>query len=501
MTSPAGSNLIANGWTAGAGAAVTSIDPATRQTVLSCHAVSIAQLDDAVDAARRALPKWASLPIETRASFLIRAAKKFETHAAGIAEAISRETGKPLWESQTEVKAMMGKAVLTIDAQQRRRHTEVADTDDGGQSATRYKPHGVLAVFGPFNLPGHLPNGHIMPALLAGNTVVFKSSERTPLTSKRMLEAWMDAFDEVNSAAGSATMPVGVINLVQGAADVGAALSTHDHIDGVLFTGGVNAGLALAKAMASRPGRILALEMGGNNPLVVHDVADVDAAARITVFSAYITSGQRCTCARRLFVPEGAPGDAFVQSLLSWIDRLRVGRWNEQPQPFMGPVISEQAGCTLLTAQNTLIANGADPLRRMQSIRGRTSMLTPALIDVTAVAEQDDREWFGPMLQMIRTRNLDDAIEQASATRFGLSAALLSDSREAYDQFYAGIRAGVVNWNRPTTGASGALPFGGVGMSGNHRPAGAWAVDYCSYPVASLESPTMQPPQLQGIQP
>jgi succinylglutamic semialdehyde dehydrogenase len=421
---------------------------------------------------------------------LVRAVgEQYRARRDELAAAISADTGKPRWEALSEVDAMIAKVAISVEACERRT-PPAGDANSGGATAdglalaTRYRPHGVVAVLGPFNMPGHLPNGHLIPAVLAGNAAVFKPSEQAPRVGEVMAEAW--------HAAGT---PAGVFNMVQGAAQTGIDLASHAGIDGLFFTGSYAVGLALSRTFAERPGAILALEMGGNNPLIVHDCADHDAAAYLTVLSAYITAGQRCSCARRLIVPAGSEGDAFVEQLVGMIGRIRVGFPDDEPEPFMGPVISATAAERLLTAQARLVKRGGRTVIEMKSSARSPALLSPGLIDVTNVAQRDDEELFGPILQLIRVPDFDAAIREANATRYGLSAGLLSDRRDLYDRFYRDIRAGVVNWNRQLTGSSSRLPFGGVGRSGNHRPSAYFAADYCAYPVAAIESDRVAMPK------
>jgi succinylglutamic semialdehyde dehydrogenase len=390
----------------------------------------------------------------------------------------------------TEVDAMVAKVAISIDAYHDRCRT-VSGEFMGSATYIRFRPHGVVAVFGPFNLPGHLPNGHIVPALLAGNTVVFKPSEQAPLVAQETMALW--------EAAGIAP---GVLNVIQGGPETGAALSGDPDLDGLLFTGSAATGKALHRAFAGHPEKVLALEMGGNNPLVVHQVADLDAAARLTVLSAYITAGQRCSCARRLIVPVGHEGDNFVERLVLTIQKVRVGAYTDNPEPFMGPLISKKAAEHLLAAQEELAAAGGTSLVQMRRVGEIPTMLTPGLMDVTRVPERPDAELFGPFLQLIRIRDFEAALHEADNTAYGLSAGLLSDNKALYDEFFRSVRAGVITWNRQTTGASSRLPFGGVKASGNHRPSAYYAADYCSYPVASIETerltaPAQMPPGLE----
>lgn len=469
---------LAGQWHAARGGAFSTIDPATGEPLWSGAAASAADVDEALRAARAAFPAWARRATDERAAVLRRFAELLVEHRAALTETIAHETGKPLWEAATEAQAMIAKIPLAIEAHARR-----CGEFPGGPAVTRFRPHGVVAVLGPYNYPGHLPNGHIAPALLAGNTVVFKPSELTPLTAQRTVEFW--------ERAG---LPPGVLNLVQGGRATGEAIVAHPELDGLFFTGSSATGLALHRAFAERPDKILALEMGGNNPLVVHAVRDHAAAALLTVQSAFLSAGQRCTCARRLLVPRGDEGDRFVAELVATVRRIRVGAPADRPEPFCGPVIRPAVAEKLLAVQAALLARGATTLVELRHLRAGTGLVSPGLIDVTAVGERADEEHFGPLLQLIRVADFDAALAEANRTRFGLSAGLLSDDRALYERFRTEVRAGIVNWNQQTTGASSAAPFGGVGASGNHRPSAFFAADYCSFPVASLELPEVRPP-------
>lgn len=452
-----------------------SIDPATGETVWEGAAASPAEVQAAADRARAAFPDWADRPRQDRIDAVKRYQAVLKDRAQVMAEAISRETGKPLWETKTELASMAGKVDISIRAYDERTGERTADTTFG-QATLRHRPHGVAAVLGPFNFPGHLPNGHIVPALLAGDTVVFKPSEETPLTGRLMAEAFAEAG-----------LPDGVFNLVQGGRDTGAALLDAG-IDALMFTGSGAAGAHFRRKFADDPHVILALELGGNNPLVVWDAADVAAVAGLVVQSAFITTGQRCSCARRLIVPEGAQGDAIVEAVAALADRLILGRWNDDPEPYAGPLISQKAAAAALAALQQRIDLGARVIRASGPVDNLPgAFVRPAIIDVTGVAVPDE-EMFAPFLSVTRVASFDAAVAEANATRYGLSAGLVSDDPANWDRFIRRIRAGVVNFNRPTTGAAGDMPFGGLGASGNHRPSAYYAADYCAYPVASFEA-------------
>ena len=467
---------IAGRWCAGSGPLFSSINPADDQVIWSAHAAAADDVDAAVSAARAAFRDWAARPQGERQAIIERYAQGLEQHKEQLAELIARETGKPLWETRTEAAAMIGKVGLSIKAQAERSGERCADRDAPVRAILRHKPHGVVAVFGPYNFPGHLPNGHIVPALLAGNTVVFKPSEITPAVAEAMVRIWAEAG-----------LPDGVLNLVQGERGTGEALARHPQIDGLFFTGSSRTGAILHQQFGGLPQKILALEMGGNNPLVVGSISDPRAAVADILQSAFLSSGQRCTCARRLLVPVGADGDALIQALVEASRNIRVGRWNDEPAPFMGPLVTAKAAQDLLAAQAKLLELGAQALLPMQQLEQGAAFLSPGIIDATGI-KLPDEEHFGPLLKVIRYEGLDQAIAIANDTAFGLSAGLLSDDAAQWAQFISEIRAGIVNWNRPITGASGSAPFGGIGASGNHRPSAYYAADYCAYPVASVEA-------------
>ncbi len=473
---PRGKLLIGGEMRTGAGDPLVSHDPATGEPVWSGRAASADDVVSAFKAAREAFPDWSKASHADRAEVVQRFRGLVSQRKTELTALIARETGKPRWEAEGEVTAIAGKVDISLQAYAARTGHHVTATPFG-RASLRHKAHGVMAVFGPYNLPGHLPNGHIVPALIAGDTVVFKPSELTPSIGEAMGALWVDAG-----------APPGVFNVVQGGASVGGAILKNPNVDGVLFTGSAQTGIHIHKLFGGRPDVILALEMGGNNPLVVWDVGDADAAASLIVQSAYVTAGQRCSCARRLIVPEGQDGDAIVEAVAALASAAVIGAWNEEPPPFMGPLVSQAAAEKVMRAQTELLDAGAKARLACAHIRGRARpFLTPGLIELGDVKAPDE-EVFGPLLQVIRARTFSHAVDIANATRFGLAAGLISDDPARWTAFVRDIRAGVVNWNRPTTGAASNMPFGGPGLSGDHRPGAWYAADYCAYPVASQEA-------------
>ncbi|WP_418113799.1 succinylglutamate-semialdehyde dehydrogenase [Vibrio scophthalmi] len=476
------SHWIAGQWIAGQGEPMSSISPYNGELIWQSDSATTAQVDAAVSAAREAFLSWKKTPFSERERLVLRFAELVKHHSESIAEMISLETGKPLWETRTEAAAVAGKIAISIRAYHERTGEKQREAA-GNQIVLRHRPLGVMAVFGPYNFPAHLPNGHIVPALLAGNTVVFKPSEQTPATGEFMIKLWQKAG-----------LADGVINLIQGAKETGVALAQSKGIDGLLFTGSANTGHLLHRQFAGQPDKMLALEMGGNNPMVISPhYGDVDAAVYTIIQSAFISAGQRCTCARRLYLPSGENGDVLLNKLLSATKKIVMDEPFAEPAPFMGSQISLAAAQAILAAQANLQSLGG--LSLVEATAGDAAFVSPGIIDVSEITSLPDEEYFGPLLQVIRYQTLEQAVELANDSRFGLSAGLVTTQESEWAYFMEHIRAGIVNRNRPLTGASGDAPFGGPGASGNLRPSAYYAADYCAYPMASVEGDQTELPE------
>jgi succinylglutamic semialdehyde dehydrogenase len=453
-------------------AALTSHEPATGALLWQGESGDV---DDIVARARSGWPRWAAQPVAFRIETLRRFVNVVRAHEEELADLIARETGKPLWDARTEVTAVMAKIDTSVAAYSERTGQRRLEANLGARQSVRHKPHGVMAVLGPYNFPAHLPNGHIIPALLAGNAVIFKPSEKTPAVGEMLVRFYHEAG-----------VPTDAVQLLLGGAEEGKALAAHADVAGILFTGSAQTGIAINRQFATQPGKILALEMGGNNPLVVWDTPEIGAAAALVIQSAFLSSGQRCTAASRLIVRD-AIADNLIAEVKKLADRLIVDHPHADPQPYMGPVIDNPTADGLTESFLYLMSHGGRPIKHMVRPQKGLPFLTPAIIDVTAMQERPDVELFGPLLQIVRVPDFETAIAEANSSRYGLSASLVGGSPEQYAQFWGNVRAGVINWNRPTNGASGTAPFGGVGVSGNHRPSAYYAADYCAYPVASAE--------------
>ncbi len=451
---------------------IISVEPATGKAMWRGV---ISDVNAEIEIARQSWPDWAAISFSSRAETLRRFANVLRKKTDSLADVIARETGKPLWEARMEIDATINRVEIAIASYMERTPQRRIDGAMGARSVLRHKPHGVLAVLGPHSMPADIPCAHILPALLAGNAVVFKPSEKTPATGALVVECLIEAG-----------VPTGVLRLVIGGPEEGKAIAAHNDINGLMFTGSARNGIMINRQFADTPNKILALEMGGNNPILVWNAPDLYAAAVVVVQSAFLSAGQRCTSARRLIVQDGKHDD-LVCEIIKLMNRIIVGAPHDDPAPYMGSVIDNDAADALQESFMSLIMRGGRPLRHLDRPRHDRPFLSPALIDMTNVSESRDTEIFGPILQLVRVPDFEAAVAESNATRFGLCASLIGGTPKLYNQFWANTRAGLVNWNRPTNGAPVNAPLGGIGLSGNHRPSASYAPDYCAYPVVSNE--------------
>jgi succinylglutamic semialdehyde dehydrogenase len=459
---------------------LTIRSPADTNDVVSIHAYARGALHAGIASARKAWPAWRRLSIEARAEHLRRYQAELRAQHAALTDVIAREVGKPLWEAKTEVDAMIGKVDITL-GEARRYTDDVRLADLPGE--IRYRPLGVVAVIGPFNFPGHLPNGQIVPALLLGNCVVHKPSEKTP-----------SAATLIARCAQAAGLPAGVLNVVQGTGAFGAELATDADVDGVMFTGSAAVGRRILHAQGERFDRLIALELGGKNAAVALDDCDIERTARAIAFSAYVTAGQRCTATSRL-IATPAVADKLIARIAELAQHVRIGH-PLSDGVFMGPVISESARTHLQAAQasaryhgfQAVLPGGSVEISDHPGFYVRPAIHVAPNADIT-VPNYTDAELFGPDLAVYRATDEEHAFALANRTTSGLTAAVYTGSREAFERAADVLRVGVLQWNRATAGASSRLPFGGIGQSGNHRPAAALAGLACTYALG-IQTPS-----------
>lgn len=436
---------------------------------------TIGGVDAEVAKVQAAWGKWAAYGLSDRIETVRKFSNRLRADAEPLIDLISRETGKPIWESRSEVESIIAMVSIAIKAYAERSSQRRLNGTAGSSAALRHKPHGVFAVITAYNEPAAIPCGHIIPALLAGNAIIFKPSEYSPAVGQFIVDCMHRAG-----------IPKEIVRVVHGGPKVGAALAAHKDIDGLFFTGSAYNGIQINRQFVNRPGKMLSLEMGGNNPIIFWDTADIYSAAAIVVKSAFLSAGQKCTSARRLIVKDDLY-DTVIPEIKRLADRLIINDPHGDPPPFMGPLITNDAADGLTESFLALMSHGGRPIRHMtRPIKGRP-FVSPGIIDVTHMEERPDLELFGPLLQVIRVSSFEDAIAEANNTRFGLSASLLGGNAQQYDQFWANSKAGIVNWNAETIKISAAAPMGGKGLSGNGRPSAFYSADHCAYPVASEE--------------
>ncbi|MCE3009619.1 MAG: succinylglutamate-semialdehyde dehydrogenase [Proteobacteria bacterium] len=455
------------------------ISPADLNDLVMAVPFTYAHVDQAVEAARKAYMPWARLTMDERKSYLLRLKEVFELKKNEIATAISRDTGKPKWDALTEATALASKIDITVNFSTKlvaeERIVNALPQVDG---VIRHKPRGVMSVIGPFNFPAHLPNGHIIPALLMGNTIVFKPSEQTPFVAQ--------VYSECIQAAG---FPEGVYNMVQGDGETGRRIVTHEHVDGVLFTGSYEVGLRIKQETMNHYWKILALEMGGKNATVVWADADMNKAIYESLIGSFMSTGQRCSCTSRILVHDSV-ADEFTDRFYEAAKKLTIGHWSEDP--FMGPLINEPAVEKYLRFQEIAKREEAEPLMRGKALdlKYKGYYVTPSInlvkkFDPNSTYQKN--EIFGPNVAIYRVHDFDETLNIVNSTGYGLVMSLFSKNRDLYQKALLEARVGLLNFNRTTNGASSKLPFGGMGKSGNDRPSAHYAIQYCSVPVASLE--------------
>ena len=451
--------LIRGEQVSGQGAALAIENPATEETVTEVHGASPEQVDAAIAGAREAARGWASTPAVERAELLHEAATRMRAMTEELANALTLEGGKPLIENRDEV----GWTAAAFDyyAEMGRNFAgRVIPSIEATQLALVTKePTGVWGCIVPWNYPLLLLSWKLAPALAAGNTVVAKPSEVTPVSTLMLAECFE-------------SLAPGVVNLIAGAGDVGAAITEDDRIDGVAFTGSVATGKKVAVTCAQRVAR-MNLEMGGKDPFIVcADVAeDVGVAAKGGVWAAYLNAGQVCTSAERFYV-EREVYDDFLDAFVTQARELRVGDPFD-PNTDVGPMVSAPQRAKVEAQVEAAVAAGAELVvggGRAGHERGHfyaPAVVTGAAAETALLSE----ETFGPVAPIVPVRSLDEAIELANSTPFGLGANVYTRDLETAVRCLREIRAGTVWINDPLTD-NDAGPFGGFKQSGMGRELG-----------------------------
>ncbi|MGV9800392.1 aldehyde dehydrogenase family protein [Mycobacterium sp. NPDC003449] len=447
-----GANFIDGQWVPSAsGRTFTRRNPADPDQVIGTFPASDGtDVAAAVDALEKAAPEWAATPPERRAAILESAAAQLESRTATLIAELVAEEGKTTAEATMEVSRTPANLRFYAGEATRATGTTYPAAGDGLVYTMR-EPVGIVGAITPWNFPFNIPSRKIGPALAAGNPVLFKPSEITPLMGQRLVEALLDGG-----------LPPAAIALVQGDGAAGAAVAAEPRVAAVTFTGSTAVGREIHRQVG--PQRRVQLEMGGKNPVVVAEDADLDGAAALIVKGAFGLSGQACTGTSRVIAVD-AVHDALLDRVVAKAEALRVGPGDE-PGVGMGPLASAAQLDKFLHYVQTGITEGAT-LRCGGTTLGhggyfvRPAVFADALPSMRIVAE----EVFGPLIAFQRAAGLDEAVELANATEYGLSASIVTSNLAAATRFAHRSRTGLVKINQPTTGMAMNAPFGGYKAS------------------------------------
>jgi acyl-CoA reductase-like NAD-dependent aldehyde dehydrogenase len=413
-----------------------------------------AEVDQAAKAARDAFPAWSEASPEVRSDVLDRAGSLVMTRAKELGALLSREEGKTLGEGMGEV-MRAGRILKYFAGEALRRHGQTLESTRPGVDAATYREAvGVFGLITPWNFPIAIPAWKAAPALAFGNTVVLKPATPTP--------AIAHALAAIIHEAGA---PPGVFNLVLGEGDVGRAIVDHDDIDGISFTGSQAVGGRVAEGAVRRQARVQ-LEMGGKNPLVVLDDADLERAVTCAIDGAFFGTGQRCTASSRIIVTDGIH-DRFVEEMAERARSLRVGNAMD-PDSQIGPAVSEDQLQQYLRYVEVAKGEGGRVLTggEMLKLATRGYYMAPTIISDTAPEMRINcEEVFGPVASTVRVKDYEEALEVANRGEFGLSAGIITNSLKYSRDFRRRIRAGMVMVNLPTAGVDYHVPFGGTRKS------------------------------------
>ncbi len=469
-------NFFDKCWQEGEGEELVSRNPATGNMMWSGNVASVKQVNQAVTSADNAVQDWLKLGLENRLEMLRRYVELVDSKRTEIAWLIADETGKTYWGARIEIDESIRKLKASEKAFKKRCSNNTCELSNGDRVLTRYRPLGVMAIIEGFSLAVYKLFGHLMPALIAGNTVVIKPSEQAPGVTQKLVELWVE----------SGGCP-SVVSLLHGGPQVGEWLAEDKKVAGILFTGRRVNGESIEKKAYETKGKLTVLEMGANNALVVWDVEEIKSVAYNILLSAFIYSGQCCTCVHRLILPSDAIGDLILRKLIELVERLVVGLPRDEEQPFIGPLISNDAADMAMQRQDELEKLGGVSMLKMYRSDHCAALIHPGVIDVTALEEPCDVEVLAPLLQVIRAESFEHAIELSEQSKYGLGSCLISDREGLYKQFRECSSAGIVYWNRPLTALIDVLPRVARGCSGNSRTGAYFSADFCSYPVVSIE--------------
>lgn len=440
-------------------------------------------IDKVIDSSLQGFHLWRKLSFSERISFLKKYAEIVKKRSDDIALAIALETGKPLWESKTEAKSVETKVQVTItDSFKRIEKETIENVLPHIDGHTIKKPLGPTLVIGPFNFPCHLANGQILASLLAGNSIIFKPSEKTMYSSQLLIECFHEAG-----------FPKGVINFINGTAKTTQDILRHEAIKGIYFTGSYAVGKKILEAVGTDIKKLVALELGGKNATIIHKDADINHALPELLRACFLSSGQRCTSTSLIVIHRDLEQE-FIQKFKTLTEKIIIDHPTKfKTEPFMGPLIDAHAVSLYNKFCDLGKANGAEEIIGLSEVK--TSFeghyVNPT-IHYLKEARKDNpftqEEIFGPNCCFIPYSFIEEAINIANISDYGLASSVFTQDKEIYNLCLRDIDAGIINLNRSTVGASARLPFGGVKNSGNHHPSAVTMIDSCVSVISSLET-------------
>ncbi len=445
--------------------------------------VSYDHIQPVIESAVQGYEVWRKISIEDRIKILKKYQQIVRSKKQEIAEALALEVGKPLWEALTEAAALDSKVTVTVtDSLERIKLKTIKDVMAKIDGHIVYKPLGPTFVIGPFNFPCHLANGQILSALLAGNSIIFKPSEKTIYSAQLMVECLHEAG-----------FPEGVINFINGTGKTASGITGDKRIKGVFFTGSRPVGLKILENTWKDLDKLVALELGGKNTSIIHHDTNMSHALPELLRACFLTTGQRCTSTSMILVHRKIE-QQFIEEFRKVTERIRVGHPTlAKPEPFMGPLIDEAAVKMYFDFCEAGVREGAEEIvkPRKLDVGFEGHYVSPSIHyakkpDLNGKFIQE--EIFGPNCFFIPYDTIEEAIHIANCTPYGLAASVFTRDKSVYELCLSDIESGLINLNRSTVGATARLPFGGVKNSGNHRPAAVSMVDHCVHAVASLET-------------
>lgn len=439
-------------------------------------------IEKSIESAQQGFETWRKLSFEQRVSYLKKYQDIVRARKDEIAMALALEVGKPLWEAKTEAAALDSKVSVTIsDSLERIKQETIKDVMPKIDGHVVYKPLGPCFVIGPFNFPCHLANGQILSALLAGNSIIFKPSEKTIYSAQLMIECFHQAG-----------FPEGVINFINGTGLTAGKITGDKRIRGVFFTGSKAVGLKILENTYTDLGKLVALELGGKNSTIIHHDTNMSHALPELLRACFLTTGQRCTSTSMILIHRKIEQE-FISQFKALTERIKVGHPTKSNDPFMGPLIDAHAEKLYFDFCQFGKDEGAEEIisPRKLDIGFEGHYVSPSI----HYAKKPDlkgkfiqEEIFGPNCFFVPYDDIEEAIKIANCTEYGLAASVFTRDPEIYKLCLRDIDSGLLNLNRSTVGATARLPFGGLKSSGNHRPAAVSMIDHCVSTVASLET-------------